>query len=550
MRNKVIYTGFVVPPGLARLPQELLLEKTAWVRKSFDIMQRYADHIGADVRYIDHSHAPFTEYMDRIFESVPGIGPAQRQAMCYSSLFAILDFVSSSYEQMYWLDADLTFLHFNVDIFDFWRPGLCLRHDIIERKKLADWNQPSRSKWHGTEVIVEARGLRNCSSLYSFDTSIFSLDRDNAERLVAEIDLIDFRSLEYWSRGVSHLHKVVTEKTIDFRFDDESYLAALVAGCGPGVPVRSDQLNSSPLYKLERWNLPKSRDSILYDLEEVIASQSFLVHFRGYERKPQILELYERIDPSSVNNSQESEVRTEAPAKCAAECSIPLKDLLLTVFAADETGHAVQIGAHTGQDLFKQFLKQRPGFHAILVEPVSHLFEELKRNYPQSLFPSVALEKLAISNAFQIRSFYTISEEINALAPEIAKKFPFYDQLGSFERHHLCKHADGLLDDFVSEQKVTCVPLQALMDKHNLPKLDLLFVDAEGYDGEILMQVSLDRYSPKVIVFEHKHLSEHTLDQLEVKFGPGYLKKKFGQNSVYLRRDISVRLDDAISSET
>ena len=40
-----------------------------------------------------------------------------------------------------------------------------------------------------------------------------------------------------------------------------------------------------------------------------------------------------------------------------------------------------------------------------------------------------------------------------------------------------------------------------------LERIDLLHLDTEGHDGAILAQVDLDRWSPGIIVYEHKHLA-------------------------------------------
>jgi hypothetical protein len=47
-----------------------------------------------------------------------------------------------------------------------------------------------------------------------------------------------------------------------------------------------------------------------------------------------------------------------------------------------------------------------------------------------------------------------------------------------------------------------------LCEKHNVSRLDLLHIDAEGADAEILEQVDFRKYQPSVVLYEHNHLSE------------------------------------------
>ena len=62
---------------------------------------------------------------------------------------------------------------------------------------------------------------------------------------------------------------------------------------------------------------------------------------------------------------------------------------------------------------------------------------------------------------------------------------------------------------------VQCVTLQDLLVKHNITDLDLLQIDAEGYDYEILKSIDFQRIKPRFINFEHALLS--TTQRLECR---------------------------------
>ena len=57
----------------------------------------------------------------------------------------------------------------------------------------------------------------------------------------------------------------------------------------------------------------------------------------------------------------------------------------------------------------------------------------------------------------------------------------------------------------------------------NFDSVDLLQVDAEGYDYEILKSIDFERIAPKILRFEYRHFSEPDLDEcLRMLAGFGY----------------------------
>ena len=55
--------------------------------------------------------------------------------------------------------------------------------------------------------------------------------------------------------------------------------------------------------------------------------------------------------------------------------------------------------------------------------------------------------------------------------------------ISSFDNKHLIKH--GVKSSHIKE-KVRSLTIKKLLEKYNIINLDLLFVDAEGYDGNIV----------------------------------------------------------------
>jgi len=61
---------------------------------------------------------------------------------------------------------------------------------------------------------------------------------------------------------------------------------------------------------------------------------------------------------------------------------------------------------------------------------------------------------------------------------------------------------------FIEELDVKCMSLDRLLEKHEIEKLDLIQIDAEGYDWKILSQLDLRKYKPEMIIFENANLEE------------------------------------------
>lgn len=166
----------------------------------------------------------------------------------------------------------------------------------------------------------------------------------------------------------------------------------------------------------------------------------------------------------------------------------------------------VQVGSNDGThgDPISNFIRRERRWEGIFIEPVPEIFQRLKAHYGAE--PRFAYENVLIGESHEPRKFYYVSEQAKQ---ELGDAAPYwYDQLGSFDRQHIIKHLNGLLEPYIVEVELSCVPLSDLLARHQVRQLDLLHIDTEGYDYEVLKQLDFKRYQPAVILFEHKHLSE------------------------------------------
>lgn len=163
----------------------------------------------------------------------------------------------------------------------------------------------------------------------------------------------------------------------------------------------------------------------------------------------------------------------------------------------------MQIGANDGvaRDPLKLQISRRQ-WRGLLVEPVPYVFERLAARYGDH--PRVRIEQVAIADHEGTMPFYHLRK-----AEPGEKVWEYYHALGSFRRDVLVSH-DFLIPDIVDrvvETEVPCTTLANLWRRSGLGELDLLAIDTEGYDFEILRTVDFTTIRPRVVVYEHVHLS-------------------------------------------
>jgi len=166
----------------------------------------------------------------------------------------------------------------------------------------------------------------------------------------------------------------------------------------------------------------------------------------------------------------------------------------------------VQVGSNDGiqGDPLHNIIVTNNNWKGIFIEPVGFLFERLKRNYGNS--DRFIFEKQAIAPSMGVAEFFYVSEKAKA---ELGDALPYwYDQLGSFDRNHILKHLDGILEPYILSETINTIPLQDIFDKHKVTRVDLIHIDTEGYDYSVLSTIDFSRYKPSVILYEHKHLSD------------------------------------------
>lgn len=157
----------------------------------------------------------------------------------------------------------------------------------------------------------------------------------------------------------------------------------------------------------------------------------------------------------------------------------------------------VQIGAYDGQTADPAVEYVLTGkMRCLLVEPVETSFQKLKTFYDGK--SNVHLIQAAVSDADGEATMYKVRQGSGS------ESIP-RGGLASFDRTHLIRHAIPERD--IEQVRVPCLTLKSLLAKFNLPRIDILQIDTEGFDAEVVrMALALDPI-PSCINFEYTNLN-------------------------------------------
>ena len=210
---------------------------------------------------------------------------------------------------------------------------------------------------------------------------------------------------------------------------------------------------------------------------------------------------YKLIDKNHIKNNRILDVNSYLNSK----------RILNFLFDQKIINNLIQIGANDGLrfDILNYYIKKY-NIKSILVEPIKKNFEDLKNNYKEC--GNIIFENLAISVNNEISYLYKVN-------PTKLKNYhgDHYIGITSFNMNHLIKH--GVKKNDIIKEKVNSISINNLIIKHNLNKFDLLFVDAEGYDADIVSDFLSYSLIRPIIIFEYLHVPNKKFVRLVNQLG-------------------------------
>lgn len=162
----------------------------------------------------------------------------------------------------------------------------------------------------------------------------------------------------------------------------------------------------------------------------------------------------------------------------------------------------IQVGAHDGVmcDPIHEFIVNHK-WSGILVEPVPEYFELLKKNYKDS--DNLKFEQLAIS------SKSSDSLKIYYLERNKESEAEIEDWVFGLSGFNMVNSDVWKNSKYGKECEVSVVTIAELVNRHTISHIDLLQIDAEGYDYEVIKGINFKKNRPSIINYEHKNLGRN-----------------------------------------
>jgi len=164
----------------------------------------------------------------------------------------------------------------------------------------------------------------------------------------------------------------------------------------------------------------------------------------------------------------------------------------------------MQVGANDGRvgDQIHPLVK-RYSLRGVLIEPQRDVYARLKENYAADFGSSgFTFVNAAIGTSDGNLPFYRIK-------PGETRGPEWLHMIASFDKSVLLTHADRIpdLESMIVTEQVRCVTFDTLFKENDFEHIDLLQIDAEGFDAQVLRLFDVPTRKPAIIRFEHKHLT-------------------------------------------
>lgn len=172
----------------------------------------------------------------------------------------------------------------------------------------------------------------------------------------------------------------------------------------------------------------------------------------------------------------------------------------------------VIVGAMDGinHDRLHKHIIQNENWHGLLVEPLPDMFDKLRANYAgrsNLLFEDAAITEQEGTAEITRIPEENVDNECPSWADGISTLKPDIHIIGQREE----------LKGFSVKQPVRTTTFESLARKHSLRQIDILQIDAEGYDKEILDQVWAANFRPSIVKIEVNYLTYVAIKEVKTR---------------------------------
>ena len=202
-------------------------------------------------------------------------------------------------------------------------------------------------------------------------------------------------------------------------------------------------------------------------------------------------------------------------------------------------GIFVDIGASEGKRLSNTLLLEEYGWTGICVEAHPSYFNILKSNRPNSICYSVAVgnhDKVKTPISLNYRASLTTLD----LSLENTSQFR-----GKYYGSRDIKEINGFLNGI---HEVEMRTIDSIIDenKYKFPKINLICIDIDGSEKYAFQGLTLDKYSPEILILEHTIIGIATVNAYAR--GSGYIPAMtVGSDIIYTKTEEDVTLLNRLS---
>lgn len=185
----------------------------------------------------------------------------------------------------------------------------------------------------------------------------------------------------------------------------------------------------------------------------------------------------------------------------------------------------IQIGSNDGKKndpIYNFILKYK--LTGLLVEPQKEVFKSLLQNYRGQ--DNLIYANVAISQKDGFQKMYSIKKSFQRVYnKQIRMSGGDATGIASFNKDHIRKtlksnmssfFKDKKIDDYIDKIEVETISFKTLLRRYNIKNINLLQIDTEGFDYEIIKMFDFEKYHPKLINYESRHLSDSERIKCEI----------------------------------